>query len=375
MIFIPDNLGKATLGRSRRKIIFRVDGNEFLGLGHIMRCLSIADCFANIYDYDCLFITSGGEFEKVITSHDHKNMVLNTRYDQMEQELDLLISIFQNVEFEFFDALFIDSYYVTEKYLKQLWKYCRQHSAKLVYIDDILAFPYPCDILINYNIYGSYLDYRALFKCEKSPEMLIGTLYTPLRTEFQSMAFRNICERGKHVLISTGGADFEHIAISLVRKILTRQDGSGNLKDITFHFIIGTMNRDADKIRELAGKSPHIVLDFNVRNMATLMRKSDVAISAAGSTLYELCATQTPTITYILADNQIPGAEGFERHKILSNVGDVRELGVSLLSNMLIDETLELLKNYNERKKIASKMSRIVDGRGAERIAKAIRRV
>ena len=44
-------------------------------------------------------------------------------------------------------------------------------------------------------------------------------------------------------------------------------------------------------------------------------------------TLYELCATQTPAITYILADNQILGAEGFERYGILKNIGDVRVKG------------------------------------------------
>lgn len=35
-------------------------------------------------------------------------------------------------------------------------------------------------------------------------------------------------------------------------------------------------------------------------------------ISAASSTLYELCAMQTPTITYIFADNQVLVAKGFE---------------------------------------------------------------
>lgn len=36
-----------------------------------------------------------------------------------------------------------------------------------------------------------------------------------------------------------------------------------------------------------------------------LMQKADIAISAGGFTLYELCACGTPTITYCMADNQM----------------------------------------------------------------------
>lgn len=40
------------------------------------------------------------------------------------------------------------------------------------------------------------------------------------------------------------------------------------------------------------------------KKMSELMQQCDMAVSAAGSTLYELCACGMPTITYVLADNQ-----------------------------------------------------------------------
>ncbi len=51
-------------------------------------------------------------------------------------------------------CLFVDSYFVTYDYLAALRKLCRAISCRLVYIDDVPAFPYPVDDLINYNIYG-----------------------------------------------------------------------------------------------------------------------------------------------------------------------------------------------------------------------------
>ena len=109
---------------------------------------------------------------------------------------------------------------------------------------------------------------------------------------------------------------------------------------------------------------------FRSRMMSKLMRKCDLAVSAAGSTLYELCATQTPTITYILANNQIPGAEGFERHGIMRCVGDWRTLGADCLTELLIKESVALAHNYEERRRIAVRQRSVVDGRGVARILK-----
>ncbi|MCR5796546.1 MAG: hypothetical protein K6G63_01315 [Eubacterium sp.] len=45
------------------------------------------------------------------------------------------------------------------------------------------------------------------------------------------------------------------------------------------------------------------------------MQKCDIAISAAGSTLYELCACGVPTITYTTADNQIKAEKFLAKKK------------------------------------------------------------
>lgn len=55
------------------------------------------------------------------------------------------------------------------------------------------------------------------------------------------------------------------------------------------------------------------------------MQKCDIAISAAGSTLYELCATGIPAITYTLADNQLIAAEQFDKQGIMLSAGDCRD--------------------------------------------------
>ena len=346
---------------------FRADGNPAIGAGHVMRCLSIAGA-AN---EPCMFVTADSFFYDMIVSKGHQVFVMHTDYRRMEQELSQLLALIRKQQPS---VLFVDSYYVTSFYLSALQKACEHISCALVYIDDVLSFPYPCNILLNYNIYGpdKKQTYENMYRTAdiRPPRLLLGPSYAPLRSEFQNLPERIVNPEARHILISTGGSDPEHIARDLAAYIA---DHSDCLEQLVFHFIIGAMNEDQELIRQLAASSPNIILHVNVNNMGELMRRSDLAVSAAGSTLYELCATQTPTITYVLADNQLPGAEGFERHGILRCVGDVRKLG-NRLPERLIDEALLLAKCYDERAEIAHRQRAVVDGNGAEHVVAALQR-
>lgn len=345
--------------------LFRADGNPAIGAGHVMRCLSIAGAAKE----PCMFITADSCFYDMIISKGHQVSVMHTDYRHMEGELTRLPEL---VRAQLPSVLFVDSYYVTAPYLSALREACGRISCKLVYIDDILAFPYPCDILLNYNIYGPdrEQEYKNMYQAAKArpPRFLLGPSYAPLRGEFQNLPERDIKPKARHILVSTGGSDPEHIARDLAAYVVSHP---AKLKQLEFHFIIGAMNEDLGQIRQITASAPNIFLHVNVNNMAELMRQSDLAVSAAGSTLYELCATQTPTVTYILADNQTPGARGFERHGILRCAGDARTLK-NRLPERLTDEILRLAEDYDARVEIARRQKTVVDGNGARNIAEAV---
>lgn len=242
----------------------------------------------------------------------------------------------------------------------------------LVYIDDVLAFPYPVDCLINYNIYGPdrkkeyeemYLEAMGTLS-GSCPHFLLGPDFAPLRAEFGNLPDRTVSHQAKNIFISTGGGDCEHFSMRMAEDIIKK----GLFARFHFQLIIGAMNQDFPVIREMTDNLPNITLYHNVTNMKEIMSSCDVAVSAAGSTLYELCATQTPVITYILADNQIPGAEGFERHGVLKCVGDIRESGAEKLASDVMEAAVRMADDYEERLRISSAQKRIVDGNGAERL-------
>ena len=334
-------------------ILFRADGNPKIGMGHIMRCLSVADTFGRNGEQS-VFVLADSRLKEFIADRGHEAVVLNTDYENMPGETDLLKGLIKKYRPR---CLFIDSYYVTKEYLAEL-----KRLVKTVYIDDLAAFAYPADILINYNIYAESIDYHTLYERENVtlPRLLLGVEFAPLREEFANAEKKAVSEKCRNVLISTGGADPVHLALKLAEYI-----ANGSHDGLTYHFIIGAANTDKEKIKITAEHSDNIVLHSNVKNMKELICSCDLTVSAAGSTLYEICACGVPLITYVLADNQTAGAKAFEEKGLAVNCGDIRnnEDPAKLLYGTII--------KYSSDKDALSGMKKkaeIIDGLGAYRI-------
>lgn len=340
-----------------KKVLFRVDGNSQIGAGHIMRCLSIGIAARNM-GIECCYITADDCFLEVLKSNNFKVCILNSDYSKMDDEWFLLkkILIKENP-----DAVIVDSYFVTLNYLQNIRKY-----TKLIYIDDMMAFAYPVDILVNYNIYGKCLDYLKLYNEKKVPHLLLGTQFVPLRKEFAEKNSIRIKSKVENVLFSAGGADPERIAIRFVKKIISDR----RFDKIKFHIVMGSFEPDREELIKVSETHNNVCTYSNVKRMSDLMKKCDIAVSAAGSTLYELCACGIPTITYILADNQEKGAKTFENLKIMVNAGDERK-DVDLLTR-IADEIMLLSDNYLKRKEMQINARRYIDGDGAKRIVEAL---
>lgn len=340
-----------------KKVLFRVDGNSQIGAGHIMRCLSIGIA-ARTIGIECCYITADDCFLEVLKSNNFRVCVLNSDYSKMDAEWFALKEVLIK---ESPDALIVDSYYVTSNYLRDIQKY-----TKLIYIDDVMAFAYPVDILVNYNIYGNRLDYLKLYNKQNVPQLLLGSQFVPLREEFQEEDPIKIKDEVKNVLFSAGGADPERIAIRFVKKIISDR----RLDEMKFHIVMGNFEPDREELEKISETHNNICTYSNVKRMSDLMKKCDIAVSAAGSTLYELCACGVPTITYILADNQEKGAKTFADLGIMVNAGDERK-NINLLTK-IVDEIILLSNNYLKREEMQINARCCVDGKGAKRIAEIL---
>lgn len=329
-------------------IIIRADANPNIGMGHIMRCLSVADSFAASGE-KVTFIHADDGVADLVHSRGYEAIVLHSDYREMEEKVwpDLHPAL-----------TIVDSYFVTKPYLEKL-----RLRSTVVYIDDILFFPYPVDILVNYNAYGPFAGYHELYENSgvEEPHFILGSTYAPLRAMFRGIPKKEQKKSVENVLISTGGSDPDHLALRIVEAEPTAR---------TYHLLLGNMNEDKERIKALAAENQHLVLHENVTDMKTLICSMDLAVSAAGSTLYEICACGVPLITYVLADNQIPGAQAFERLGLALNLGDMRE--VEDLSHLILSSIEELADNFERRVVVGEKMQSMIDGFGADRMVAEI---
>lgn len=379
-------------------VVIRADANSKIGMGHVMRCLSVADALVKRGE-EVLFVTADDTPVPLLTKKGIPYRVLHTDYADMEAELPELLAVLRELTLraespemvlpqmpsqrvESSEAalpqrntfILVDSYYVTEKYLAALKK-----RITTIYMDDIYAFSYPVDMLINYNIYGEEMGYEkdAAFADTK---LLLGTEYVPLREEFSAGAgyvqSRKVLSLGAAnvtpaadggILITTGGSDSFNLAGQLLMEAM-KYDA---LKEKEYHVVSGSLNPHIGELQALAEKHENIHIHCNVTNMAELMAESEVALSAGGSTLYELCAMGVPVIAFSFAENQERLVQTFVKRGIAQYGGNYRTDGNKMIQNTIAGlETL--LENENLRAEYRKKARTLVDGKGAVRIAEAI---
>lgn len=364
-------------------VVIRADANSKIGMGHVMRCLSVADALLK-RGKEVLFVTADDTPVPLLTKKGIPYRVLHTDYADMEAELPKLWNALSELPQgpgvpeaalpQRNTFILVDSYYVTEKYLAALKK-----RITTIYMDDIYAFSYPVDMLINYNIYGEEMGYEkdAAFADTK---LLLGTEYVPLREEFSAGAgyvqSRKVLSLGAAnvtpaadggILITTGGSDSFNLAGQLLMEAM-KYDA---LKEKEYHVVSGSLNPHIGELQALAQKHENIHIHCNVTNMAELMAESEIALSAGGSTLYELCAMGVPVIAFSFAENQERLVQTFVKRGIAQYGGSYRTDGNKMIQNTIAGlETL--LEDENLRTEYRKKARALVDGKGADRIAEAI---
>lgn len=332
----------------------RADGNAEIGMGHVMRCLSIADALTQKGSKP-LFITATEECMELIQKRGYETILLETDYQEMELEISQLASILRKNPHREQNTILVDSYQATEPYFISLGNY-----AKVACMED-MGHSYPVDMLINYNIYAPKLEYIGNFKT------VLGTQYVPLRHEFVNDCDYRIREEVTDVMLTTGGSDPKFISKVILETLLAEE----KLKNIHYHVISGPFNRYEKELLAFAEDKEQITVYQNVKSMKEIMKKSDVIISATGSTLYEIGSLGVPMICFYFADNQQPGARCLAEQTDIVNAGNILDFRERTLRNMKA-ALLRCVEEKSYRELIASQEKQLVDGQGALRIAEQL---
>jgi spore coat polysaccharide biosynthesis predicted glycosyltransferase SpsG len=120
---------------------------------------------------------------------------------------------------------------------------------------------------------------------------------------------------------------------------------------------------------QLFGGRAKLVLDSG--NILAGLKDCDLAIGGGGVGMFERASAGVPSLTFTIADNQIPNASGAHSAKITMYAGDIRCLSLTQLESAI----LQMVKNTHLRRVIALSGPQLIDGKGAFRLAGALHRL
>jgi UDP-2,4-diacetamido-2,4,6-trideoxy-beta-L-altropyranose hydrolase len=197
-------------------------------------------------------------------------------------------------------------------------------------IDDIAACHYVSDIVLNQNLNADKIFH---YSCEPYTKLLLGIQYVLLRREFRNPADwkRAVRDRCQNILVVLGGSDPGNFAVMILQALDRLKTA-----DLTVKVVLGPIVYAEEALRRL-GQEVHYHLDIinYSEHLIELMQWCDLAISASGSTVWELLALKTPMMIGVVAENQEPIARQLAAINAAENIGWFRDVSLEELSRKI----------------------------------------
>lgn len=336
----------------RRSITILAEGNSEMGLGHVSRCITLGKEF-RLQGWNVYFVSNYSEGIRKLEENDFD--IFSYSKSSENEKLKELTNIINNKNVS---LVLIDSYTIRIDFFNNFRK---AFNGKIAYIDDLNNFIYPVDILIHGSVLGQIYQYKMNYK---NTLILDGLQYNLLRDEFKNLPSKQIKDNVKEILLTAGGADFKNMTTKVINIFVESQ----LLETFQLNVVIGSAFENIDEIYELSKKNNNIKTYYNPKSIAEIMIRSDIAITAAGSTVYELFATGTPSVALITSNNQKIFIEELEKEGLLVNGGMLEVLDI----NILLEKLSYLIKKSENRIKMSHLTQQLLDGYGATRVVQDI---
>jgi UDP-2,4-diacetamido-2,4,6-trideoxy-beta-L-altropyranose hydrolase len=337
-------------------LLIRADANSRMGTGHIMRCIALAQAWQ----------VAGG---KVVFLSHAPDAAIRTRMEMEGIEIRSLPAANPSPSdlsntLDLLDTnqarwLVLDGYHFDAEYQQRI----RAAGYGLLVVDDMAHLKaYHADILLNQNLGAERLKYI----CDPNTSLLLGPQYVLLRQEFLAWRDRqrHIPDVARRVLLTMGGSDPENVTLKVLRALeIIQVDG------LEIVVVVGGNNPHYKTLQSVIHSfRPNLRMVHDPSDMPELMAWADVAITAGGSTCWELMFMGLPSVVLVLAENQRGIAEGLESAGLAVNLGWFAHA----TEEMIADALTAILAAGELRSQMSSSAHELVDGSGCNRVIRTI---
>lgn len=336
------------------KVLFRVDAGRQIGLGHLQRSLALAAALRKL-EVESQFLVDhdSGAGDRIHRSGypvETLPRVESWSAEDCRATLDTANS-------QECPAVIVDSHRATAEYLSDL----RSSGIFLIGRDDLARFPLPCQMVMNGNADAEKLRYVS---SSGDTVFLLGTRYTVLGEEFWDLRSRADDRTVENVLVTLGGTDEFNLMPKLL-ETLERLPGG-----FTITAIVGPYFENISEVKDAASRmARQVKLSQNLPSLHDAIIEADLAVSAAGQTLYELARAGCPTVGFSVASNQQGQLTALGESGFLVSAGDAETDDVP---GGVGEAVCSLIGDPLSRSAMAAAGRRLVDGQGAIRVAQSI---
>ena len=334
-------------------MLVRVDSSSQIGMGHLMRCIALAQSW-KVNGGETTFITScSSEKLEGRLSREGFTVVTLERSHPDPEDWETTSEVLASNSGSW---VVIDGYHFDSAYQLLI----KESEHPLLVIDDEAHLDhYYADVVLNQNPNAVDLKYST----DPSTVMLLGSKYALLRQEFLRLRHRK--ERhfprvARNILITLGGGDPNNVTLKVLRALKQLET-----EELSIAIIVGNNNPNGDIIEsEILDLQPNTQLLSGVTDIERWMDWADITVSAAGSTCWELCFMGVPAVTIETAGNQRGLAGNVHAIGATENIGWHSELS----PNQIAEAVWGLATSVERRMQMANLGSELVDGQGSDRV-------
>jgi UDP-2,4-diacetamido-2,4,6-trideoxy-beta-L-altropyranose hydrolase len=358
-----------------KSAVIRVDASAAIGIGHVMRCLTLAEALRK-RDVAVMFVCRehDGHMCDRIVAQNIPVTRLSVSYQALTVDDSRAYAAWVGapwwqdaeqtraaIEASGFrpDWAIVDHYGLDHRWESVL----RRSVDHIMVIDDLADRRHDCDLLLDQNLVAD-LSTRYADRVPETCVTLLGPDWALLQPLYAELRERTPPREGAihRVLVSYGGADMDNLTGRTLAAILRLER-----TDIEVHVVTAADAPHAAAVREQVAKKTNVHLHSGLCSLAPLIAHADLAIGACGSSVWERLCLGLPSLVVTLADNQRHNAAELHRRGLVQWLGHYDEV-----SERMLEQVLRELISRGLNESWSLKCRSVVDGKGLDRVCTAL---
>ncbi|MDH3348774.1 MAG: UDP-2,4-diacetamido-2,4,6-trideoxy-beta-L-altropyranose hydrolase [Desulfobulbaceae bacterium] len=355
------------------KVFFRADASLRMGIGHLMRCLTLAQALrerdvqirfvcreypGNLVDLlrqkgVPVTVLPAPTINDKTDSEDYAVWLGVTQIEDAEQTIEALNG-------ENPDWLVVDHYGLSSEWEKRL----RPYVGKVMVIDDLANRLHDSDFLLDQNYsFGGGQRYGGLVS--ETCKQMLGPRYALLHSEY-ALHRKTLRDRNgevSRVLVFFGGSDPQNMT-GLTLEALSHVE----LRHLDVDVVVGANNLHRNALEKQARERLQTKIYGLRPHLADLMAQADLAVGAGGVTTWERMCLGLPTVLISIAENQRPASEALAGAGLIHYGGHVSDITLDHLTQQL----KMLIHSADSLATMAMQDQLLVDGLGGLRLVEAL---